>query len=154
MAISDTLGCSIYFEANEPSPEIAGWLAERLHGSVETRSTAVEVHTPHAELEIRRNPQVSSGRTGETPNGFLYFARLLEVYFDPQCSLEDRVALVSTVLNTLWSRGLPAVAACDFEDRLPERGGYRRPAESCNPLNLPAPGANTASSVPLETRKT
>ncbi|MFE1318444.1 hypothetical protein [Kitasatospora phosalacinea] len=36
------------------------------------------------------------------------------------------VSAASQVLRTAWTAGLKAVAAYDFEDDLPERGGYPR----------------------------
>ncbi|MEU9918931.1 hypothetical protein [Streptomyces sp. NPDC051001] len=36
------------------------------------------------------------------------------------------VAAVSRVLTAVWKRGLDAVAACDFEDELPDLGGLPR----------------------------
>ncbi|MFF5506489.1 hypothetical protein [Streptomyces roseolus] len=51
------------------------------------------------------------------------------------------VQAVTTVLEALWHGGFKAVAACDFEDELPARGGadrYPRPA--------PDSGGSTASS--------
>ena len=36
----------------------------------------------------------------------------------------SRYALVDRLLNRLWSQGLPAVAACDYENELPRAGGY------------------------------
>lgn len=37
--------------------------------------------------------------------------------------LEGEVHALSAVLRTLWDSGFRAVAACDFEDQLPEEGG-------------------------------
>ncbi|MCX4740792.1 hypothetical protein [Streptomyces antibioticus] len=36
------------------------------------------------------------------------------------------VEAVSDVLTAVWNRGLDAVAACDFEDELPDLGGLPR----------------------------
>ncbi|MGW3940341.1 hypothetical protein [Streptomyces phaeochromogenes] len=36
------------------------------------------------------------------------------------------VEAVSRVLKAVWNRGLDAVAACDFEDELPDLGGLPR----------------------------
>jgi len=36
------------------------------------------------------------------------------------------VAFVAQLLEGIWNLGCKAVAACDFEDLLPRRGGYRQ----------------------------
>jgi hypothetical protein len=40
-------------------------------------------------------------------------------------SESEGVPLVTAILSGLWGAGISAVAACDFEDRLPRSGGYR-----------------------------
>jgi hypothetical protein len=35
------------------------------------------------------------------------------------------VAQIGRLLEALWAGGWRAVAACEFEDELPRRGGYR-----------------------------
>lgn len=56
----------------------------------------------------------------------------------PGVALDDVVAAVSTLLDTLWGLGIPAVARCDYADRLPRGSGYElwddlRPGERDRP---------------------
>ena len=58
----------------------------------------------------------------EFPDGFLYFPYRVELYF-----LNEKIAidLISSFIKKLWENNIPAIAACDFEDELPEKGGYK-----------------------------
>ena len=58
------------------------------------------------------------------PDGFLYYRYFLDI--DPVQDVDeaDYVASVATLLTQLWQSEYKAVAACDFEDRLPRKGGY------------------------------
>ncbi|MFB8757527.1 hypothetical protein [Streptomyces nigra] len=50
------------------------------------------------------------------------------------------VQAVAAVLEALWRSGFKALAACDFEDDLPARGGRDK-----HPYPAPAPDGGTAS---------
>jgi hypothetical protein len=40
---------------------------------------------------------------------------------------DSHIALVNKILTWLWSQKIPAVAASDYEDQLPNNGGYKSP---------------------------
>ena len=67
-------------------------------------------------LDAERNDDYEAARAREFPDGFLHFRFRIEV---------DSRAVTERLLPLLWERGLPAVAACDYEDELPEKGGYK-----------------------------
>ena len=69
-------------------------------------------------LDVQRSHDRDAARATEFPDGFLYFRHRIEV------EAEHR-PLVARLLRLLWDNGIPAVAACDYEDELPERGGYK-----------------------------
>ncbi|GAA2640639.1 hypothetical protein [Paractinoplanes durhamensis] len=80
------------------------------------------------QLDAWINPVAAGGDTeifvGENEDagaghGFLFFDHVVEVYFARQADLNRRVGVVSAILNELRRRGLSAVAACDYEERLP-----------------------------------
>jgi hypothetical protein len=75
------------------------------------------------ELLTSTNDDADSVRKVDFPGGFLYFDNIVEVYFSPNIEQEARAATVATVLTCLWELGLPAVAACDYEDELPKSAG-------------------------------
>jgi hypothetical protein len=124
MAEVGELDCKIFVEA-EQSPE---WLAELLAASFSESPAdspmgrTVQTHT--GEIEVRRNKEADKDRARALPDGFLYFSYALELYPFSHTPHDDRVMLVASILNILWAQDLPAVATCDYEDELPNAGGY------------------------------
>ncbi|HEV3261347.1 MAG TPA: hypothetical protein VG013_31130 [Gemmataceae bacterium] len=128
MADLNELDCKIHVEAPWTPEAIAGLLSRALGGQVSVSPSAQVVLLPSAEIEIRENEDADSRRAADFPDGFLYFRYILEVYPVPTSSRQDRVSLAARVLELCWSQGWPAVAACDYESELPQRGGYNNPA--------------------------
>ncbi|MFD6951039.1 MULTISPECIES: hypothetical protein [unclassified Nocardiopsis] len=75
------------------------------------------------DVEVRRNPD-SSGE-GTFDEDFLFWPVLIEIEAEDDSFLPGMIVLVTDLLHSLWRAGAPAVAACDFEDRLPWSGGIR-----------------------------
>lgn len=79
------------------------------------------------EVEVLPNLDFDSRKRKQFPDGFLHFQQLVEIFPDESQnqSLDNQIQLVSMILNGLWSRRVPAIAACDYEDHLPNNGGYK-----------------------------
>jgi hypothetical protein len=121
---SHAIDCKIYVESDLMPDELATLLAASLGAATLDGAVARTLHTPQAEIEVRKNKEANQHRAGEFPDGFLYFRYALEVYASPTSQHAEQVALVDRLLNQLWSEGLPAVAACDYENELSRAGGY------------------------------
>src|SRR5712692_3873810 len=115
MADSDDLDCRIYVGAELTPEEFAALLAASLGEATPNGAVGSTIHTRQAEIDVRKNKEADRLRAGEFPDGFLYFRYALEVYPSPTVRREEQVSLVGQLLKMLWSRGLPAVAACDYE---------------------------------------
>jgi hypothetical protein len=76
------------------------------------------VRSGRMEFEIRRNPDAGLA------DGFIGWPFRVEAESGEASSVF--VEAVSRVLRVAWDRGFDAVAACDFEDELPELGGLPR----------------------------
>ncbi|MFB7469485.1 hypothetical protein [Kitasatospora sp. NPDC056184] len=93
---------------------------------------------PEAVVEVRRNEDAAAGATD-----FLCWPVTVELDFPPGPVPGGAVALVARVLVALHGAGRPAVAACDFEDELPRRGGidlYGPGAVRRGPESVPPQG--------------
>lgn len=82
------------------------------------------------ELSLSSNRSLEPERKVQFPDGFLHFRFMLELYSDEDGEPEDAevaeaLELVSSLLVALWQSGIPAVAACDYEERLPWSGGSK-----------------------------
>lgn len=72
-----------------------------------------------SEIEVRKNKSSKSApKSGQKE--FVYFRYYLEVDGN---DLNQQIALISKLLETFWSQGIAAVAACEYEELLPEKGG-------------------------------
>jgi hypothetical protein len=124
--VADTnhLDCKIYVESDLDQDALAKLLAGSLSGTVAGTPVSRTVQTPLGDIDIRKNATSDKLRARQFPDGFLAFRYALELYPAPEAPREDRISLVARLLHRLWSQNLPAVAACDYEDQLPHRGGY------------------------------
>jgi hypothetical protein len=126
MAELNELGCKIYVETTAPLDELLHLLSPALAPEHVSKVAGVRtVHGPQGDLELRKNEEADRSRAGRFPDGFLHFAYALELYFSPLTRHQERIDLTANLLNLLWSKGLPAVAACDYENDLPHGGGYK-----------------------------
>jgi len=118
--MSDDLACVIYSNINK------NILMEKLRQLLSEKDDA-SFYAYDNEVEILKNLDFDSVKCQQFPDGFLYFCQRIEIFPDEskRVSLENQIALVSMLLKYLWSQGVPAVAACDYEDQLPNNGGYR-----------------------------
>lgn len=121
----NTLDCKIYVEANISRDELVGYVVNLLSGTASGTGFTKTVFTRYFEIDIMENNDFDENHRKDFPDGFLYFRYFMEFYALPGSASEARIALVTTVLQGLWSRGLPAVAACNYEDQLPYKGGYK-----------------------------
>jgi hypothetical protein len=105
--------------------ELAALLAVAVNGTVNGSAFAPVVSVHVGEFEVRANDEFNATRAAEHPDGFLYSRDVIEFFAAPGADLEARAAIVGRALESIWSNGWHAVAACDYEDHLPRRGGYK-----------------------------
>ncbi|MFE6787841.1 hypothetical protein ACFVFF_36875 [Streptomyces sp. NPDC057680] len=120
--------CSVYVDAEDESTVIA-WLEKHLGGG-------------DGEQDLAVGPLWVSGAANDYSTGrkahpfeFLEWPTVLECQAPAESEPGAVAAAVTIVLETLWCGGWKAVAACDFEDELPARGGSER-----YPLPSPSKG--------------
>jgi hypothetical protein len=120
------LDCKIYVETTETLDELVALLLPVLSAPEPAQSpSAWTIHTTHGDVEIRHNEEADTIRAREFPDGFLYFSFGLELYPLATTSHQAQVDQAAALLHSLWSQGVPAVAACDYESELPNGGGYK-----------------------------
>lgn len=120
--------CSIYVDAADSSTVIT-WLKERLGPGEKGLGLVVG--------PLRVSGACNDYSTGRKahPFEFLEWPAVLECEAPAEAEPGAVVAAVTDVLERLWCGGWKAVAACDFEDELPARGGRERYA-------LPSPSGS------------
>lgn len=75
-------------------------------------------------IEIRLNDEFDEIKQKEYPDGFLYFPYSAELDFQDNIPISYASEEVGIILQYLWENGYTAIASCEFEDQLPEKGGY------------------------------
>jgi hypothetical protein len=118
------LDCKVFVDGAPGADELSGWIARVVGGA----AAAGGVVADGLEILVADNKEVGAEDKTIRGRGFLFFDCVAETYFAPKVDLDRRVRIVTAVLEELWRRGLPAVAACDYEDRLPHAGGIAEPA--------------------------
>jgi hypothetical protein len=76
------------------------------------------------EVDIVKNSDFNASKSKEFPDGFLFFPLLVEYYSGGKSETAD-ISNTTVILEELWRNNIPAVASCDYEDKLPENGGYK-----------------------------
>jgi hypothetical protein len=97
------LFCQIYINYERSEKEIIFFLSELM--------------TEDVVIDLRKNDEYQ-------PNSddFLFFKYILEIDFLTETV--NYVQIVGDILLFLWSKQIAAVASCDYENKLPESGGY------------------------------
>lgn len=80
------------------------------------------------EISVVKNVHFNLSKSIEFPDGFLNFPFLIEVDFSDKCNGAMAIEEISRILTLLWNLNIPAVASCDYEHLLPNRGGYNSTA--------------------------
>lgn len=121
MTESVDLACKLYVDGDLAAGPRLSDLAALLDGTL--RGAVITL--PQNELELRDNEDFHPIDRRAFPDGFLHFRMYLEIDPVGTPSLDDQVRLVARILHYCWGKGWPAVAACDYEGRLPKGGGYK-----------------------------
>lgn len=120
----DDLYCKVFVDAPVVQKALVQTIADIVGGTIDpdhVLGNIVNVNLVH--FAVIRNEDHDK-RRARSPGGFVFFRYYIEIYALPGQQRESFVRLVATLLEGLWAVGLQAVAACDFEDELPRKGGY------------------------------
>lgn len=79
-------------------------------------------------IEVRQNEEYDEKKAKYFPDGFLYFPFSVEIDIQDDISKADAAKEISIILKFLWESNHTAIASCEFEELLPESGGYKSKA--------------------------
>lgn len=74
---------------------------------------------------VDENDEFDYNKEFEFPDGFLFFKYTVDIDFLDGIDYEYCKDYVNFVLSQLWQNNIPAVASCDYEDLLINKGGYK-----------------------------
>jgi hypothetical protein len=109
--------CKVFVKHDEPTTILAR-LAALLGAEPERRT----LELAGLVLDVRKNPDTAP----DAGDDFVQWPVIVEAETESPNAGPATVQAMTRILNDLWTAGIPAVAACDFEDELPWRGGIQR----------------------------
>lgn len=83
------------------------------------------IETNGYSIEVRPNADFNDDKQLIFPDGFLFFPLSIEIDMIDEITREVAAKKVGEILDFLWKSGYAAIASCDFENLLPENGGYK-----------------------------
>ena len=117
-----SLFCKIFVNTNLAHGELIAKTASLTHGVIEQWTIVCNLY----EISVVENDEYDEIKYQDKDEGFLFSKFFLEI--EPIATLTNKTTYISDIsklLEGLWQEGYSAVAACDFEDLLPNKGGYR-----------------------------
>ena len=113
--------CKVYIDSLSEKGELLDLIANIISGFVKMRT----VSTPEFQVDLVMNEDFDETKRMQGDVQFIFYRYYLDIEPAEHAQRERYVASVGSLLNELWKLGYKAVAACDFEDELPECGGYK-----------------------------
>ena len=116
---NDELFCKIYVDTDREEVWLLQVIASHLKGRIEGRT----IESDLIAVDVSENEDFDPAKR-ESDDDFVFFRYYLDVVSGKGAQRPGYVTAVSSILVLLWGLECRAVAACDFEDELPNRGGY------------------------------
>ncbi|AFZ11620.1 hypothetical protein Cri9333_0687 [Crinalium epipsammum PCC 9333] len=116
----DSLYCKLYVDCDVNRNELVGLIAKSTSGKIERGS----VSTPKGEIDVINNDDFDNNKRSKLPDGFLYYRFYLDIERTEGTERGLYIESISRLLEDFWLLSYKAVAACDFEEELPRKGGY------------------------------
>lgn len=121
MNIYDNLYCKIFIDTNEDRERVLNSITDIVSGAI-YRWTII---SDSMEIDLRKNEDFSEKEIIIKEDGFLYSRYYLDIDSKENVKQEQYILSIATLLENLWTLGYKVVTACDFEEELPRKGGYR-----------------------------
>lgn len=121
--------CKIFLDAAE-ADAVVDLLTGLLDGPFPHRVLTL----PDAVVEVLGNPDTGAA------DDFIGWPTLVEIEAADEAANASVVALTASIVTATWDAGIRSVAACDYEDELPWRGGLGRlegPGQGDTAVNQP-----------------
>ncbi|HEY9691453.1 MAG TPA: hypothetical protein V6D15_04575 [Oculatellaceae cyanobacterium] len=115
----DRLYCKLYIDCDVNINELVGLIAKLTSSRIEQWS----ISTPECEIDVRNNDDFDNKRS-KFPDGFLYYRFYLDIERTEGTERGSYIECISRLLEYFWLLSYKAIAACDFEEELPRKGGY------------------------------
>ena len=115
------LFCRLFLDTNASIEDVNELLRTYLNARIDKGS----VISTFGSYDLMKNESYDTHAKSEFPDGFTFFPYTIEI--EPEGEKDSKLYIeeIGNLLTKLWKNAIPAVAACDFENELPENGGYK-----------------------------
>ncbi|WP_444929706.1 hypothetical protein ACJJIF_18230 [Microbulbifer sp. SSSA002] len=107
------LCCKIFVNAKLSGDQLISWLLESFPGDIDGRTLI----TPLFEMDVISNEDFDKDKLDD----FVFYPFYLEIDASDEAEEVDYISETGNLLRVLRSSDYAAVAACDFEEQLPEQ---------------------------------
>jgi len=115
MTAFDELYCKLYVDTDLDRDGLADFICALLHSS---RQSFHGIFADFGEVEVKRNEDFLPVAAREQADDFVYYRYYLDVFPAGAISEQQYVTGVAKLLRGLKKAGMPAAAACSFEEEL------------------------------------
>jgi hypothetical protein len=109
------LFCRVNLQSEMSHKDLVSFIASSVRGVSRMNS----VKSDKLDISVDENDVFDAQKSQRGKDRWLYFRHTLEIDPVEGASPKDYVAAIGTLLESLWSSRMDAVASCDFEDLLP-----------------------------------
>ncbi len=114
--------CVIYISGFNNQKELVVFLMSLTKGILKGETLVV---SDFVEIDIDENEEFDDIKEKEFPDGFLFFPFRLDLEFNENVCKQDCIKFTNILLKLFWSKNKSAVSACDYENQLINKGGYK-----------------------------
>lgn len=116
----DNLYCKVLIDTDDDEKDVSKTIIDIVSGQL----NQFIIKSSTAELYLSKNEDFDVIKRLELPDGFLYSRYYLDIEPNEKIKQEDYIYGIAILLEGLWSKNYKAIAACDYEEELPRKGGY------------------------------
>lgn len=121
MSMYNNLYCKIFIDTDEEREKVLNSIKDIDSGVIERWTIVSE----SMEIDLRKNEDFNKNGIARKEDDFIYSRYYLDIEPKENIDQEEYIFGIAILLENLWSIGYKVIAACDFENELPRKGGYR-----------------------------
>lgn len=87
----------------------------------------LSIENDYLTVDILKNKEFDREKAQDFPDGFLYFPYFLDIDSTENTERKEYIEVVGDLTLYLWDKKCQLVVSSDFEEDLPNKGGYNQP---------------------------
>lgn len=117
----EDLYCKLFINSSMSIGELAKDISEFFDLSLDK---FLSIESEYFTVDILKNKEFDEEKSKDIPNGFLYFPYFLDIDSTEKTEKEKYIKMIGDLMLHLWDNKCQLVASSDFEELLPNKGGY------------------------------